>query len=93
MFFEHGWNYLDQIGLIHVKNWTSHLAVSFANNSLTAIITIQFAPSPVAMLAASGRVSDNLATWYSPKRNKWLGPFSDASTPDYLTGEYPRDYK
>ena len=52
----------------------------------------QFAPSPVAMFAASGRVSDNLAAWYGPERNKWLGPFSDASTPDYLTGEYPGDY-
>ena len=29
---------------------------------------------------------------YGPKRNKWLGLFSDACTPDYLTREYPSDY-
>ena len=44
----------------------------------------QFAPSPVAMFAT--------AACYRPERNNWLGPFSDASTPDYLTGEYPSDY-
>ena len=44
------------------------------------------------MFAASGRVFDNLAACYGPERNNWLGPFSDASTPDYLTGEYLGDY-
>ena len=43
-----------------------------------------FAFSPVAMFAT--------AAWYGPQRNKWLGPFSDASSPDCLTGEYPGDY-
>jgi len=32
-----------------VENWTSHLADPFANNGLTAVITTQYAPSPVAM--------------------------------------------
>ena len=32
-----------------------------------------------AMIEASGRVSDNLTACYGPERNKWLGPFSDAS--------------
>ena len=75
-----------------VENWASHIADPFAVNGLTSAYVTQFAPSPVAMFAASGRVSDNLAAWYGPERNKWLGPFSDASTPDYLTGEYPGDY-
>ena len=75
-----------------VENWASHIADPFAVNGLTSAYVTQFAPSPVAMFAASGRVSDNLADWYGPERNKWLGPFSDASGPDYLTGEYPGDY-
>ena len=75
-----------------VENWASHIADPFAVHGLTSAYVTQFAPSPVAMFAASGRVSDNLAAWYGPERNKWLGPFSDASTPDYLTGEYPGDY-
>ena len=51
---------------------------------MTSANVTQFAPSPVAMFAT--------AAWYGPERNKWLGPFSGASTPDYLTGEYPSDY-
>ena len=75
-----------------VENWASHIADPFAVNGLTSAYVTQFAPSPVAMFAASGRVSEDLAAWYGPERNKWLGPFSDAFTPDYLTGEYPGDY-
>ena len=35
---------------------------------------------------------DKLAARYGPERNKWLGPYSEASTPAYLTGELPSDY-
>ena len=51
-----------------------------------------YEPSPVAMLATCGRVSDNVGAWYGLERNKGLGSFSDASSPDCLTGGCPGDY-
>ena len=64
-----------------VKSWVTHIANPFAVKGMTSANVTLFAPSPVAMLAT--------AAWYSPERNKWLGPFSDAFSPGYLTGDYP----
>ena len=74
-----------------VENWASHIADPFVVSGLSISYMAQFAPEPVAMLAASSRKVDKLSAWYGPDHRKWLGGFSD-STPAYLTGELPGDY-
>ena len=67
-----------------VESWIPHIAHPFAVKGMTSANVTLFAPTPVAMYATTA--------WYGSERNKWLGPFCDASSPDYLTGEYPGDY-
>ena len=78
-----------------VENWASHIADPFAVNGLTSAYVTQFAPSPVAMFAVSGRKFQKSVTpldlWYGPDRNLWLGPYTQ-NVPAYLTGELPGDY-
>jgi hypothetical protein len=52
-----------------------------ANHPQTATVRRTTASS-----AASG------SEWYGADRPKWIGPFSEDSTPAYITGEYPGDY-
>ena len=67
-----------------VESWASYIADPFAEKGMPGAHVTQFAPSPVAIFAT--------AAWYGPARNKCLDPFSDASSPAYLTDEYPGDY-
>ena len=67
-----------------VKRRASHIADPFREKGMPSAHVTQFVPSPVATFATVAS--------YGPARKKWMDPFSDASSPGYLTGEYPGDY-
>merc|ERR1711953_709883 len=56
----------------------------------------QGAQAPARRIGICRRTTASSATsgseWYGADRPKWIGAFSEGSTPEYITGEYPGDY-
>jgi len=48
--------------------------------------------SRAASTRGNRQVARAAIEWYGPDRPKWLGPFSEGDTPEYLNGEFPGDY-
>merc|ERR1712193_144181 len=63
---------------------------STANGGYNNTQNIRTAPVVIRRTTASSAASGS--EWYGADRPKWIGPFSEDSTPAYITGEYPGDY-
>ena len=81
-----------------VENWASHVVDPFVVNGLTLEITTHYTQS-VAMFTDAGKKKEaapqlDLSDWCGPGRTRWLSPYAaDSYVPEYLTGEYPADYR
>lgn len=62
------------------------LNLHYDNASLQRNLNLKFT---CMQRGARARASEQ---FYGPNRAKWLGAYSERTTPKYLTGEFPGDY-
>ena len=55
---------------------------------LKLICILQRSVTVMRRTAKKAAKTTGASTWYGPDRPKWLGPFSEGTTPDYLSGEF-----
>ena len=72
-------------------NWVACRAHLLGTNGLSLAVMGQFAPSPVAMFAASGHNAAEFPAWYGSDCSEWQN--NERPTSVYLTGVYPGDYR
>merc|ERR1719476_137184 len=58
----------------------------------TVRISADQSPMPATARRTTASSAASGSEWYGADRPKWIGPFSEDSTPAYITGEYPGDY-